>query len=69
MGETLNDEVAMDIDFEKKLSEQTLSTLIHKQVSEKTIRQKMKDLGSERYNPRLSSRIQNILLLKKVGQY
>ncbi|KNA22758.1 hypothetical protein SOVF_031580, partial [Spinacia oleracea] len=48
MGETLNGEATLDIDLEKKLVEQTLINLIEEQVSEKTIRQRMKELGSQR---------------------
>lgn len=48
MGETLSGVVGLDIDSEKKLVEQTLSSLIARDLPEKTIRQTMKNLGSQR---------------------
>lgn len=48
MGETLNGVSGLDIDFEKKFAQQSLSNLKTQQLSEKEIRQRMKDLGMER---------------------
>ncbi|XP_057538664.1 fatty acyl-CoA reductase 3-like isoform X2 [Amaranthus tricolor] len=48
MGETLNGVSGLDIDFEKKLIDHTLKNLKAQQLQEKDIRQRMKDLGSQR---------------------
>ncbi|XP_021729655.1 alcohol-forming fatty acyl-CoA reductase-like [Chenopodium quinoa] len=48
MGETLNGVTGLDIESEKKLAEQTLSTLKSSDLPEKVIRQKMKNLGVQR---------------------
>ena len=50
MGETLNGVSGLDIDFEKKLIDHTLKNLKAQQLQEKDIRQRMKDLGSQRYD-------------------
>lgn len=49
MGETLNGVSGLDIDSEKKLAQQTLSSLNAKDLPEREIRQRMKILGSQRY--------------------
>ncbi|KNA18131.1 hypothetical protein SOVF_073590 [Spinacia oleracea] len=48
MGETLNGVVGLDIDSEKKLVDQTLSSLKASDVPEKDIRIRMKNLGDQR---------------------
>lgn len=50
MGETLNGVVGLDIDSEKKLVDQTLSSLKASDVPEKDIRIRMKNLGDQRYD-------------------
>ncbi|CAO2823260.1 unnamed protein product [Amaranthus hypochondriacus] len=48
MGETLNGVPGLDIDFEKNFAQQCISNLKAQQLSEKEIKQRMKDLGMER---------------------
>lgn len=48
MGETLNGVSGLNIDFEKKFAEQTLSNLKAQQLPENDIKRTMKDLGLER---------------------
>uniref|UniRef100_A0A803NCG3 Fatty acyl-CoA reductase n=1 Tax=Chenopodium quinoa TaxID=63459 RepID=A0A803NCG3_CHEQI len=48
MGETLNGVNGLDIDYEKKLAEQTLSNLKAKDLPEKEIRLMMQNLGNQR---------------------
>ncbi|KAH9618056.1 hypothetical protein KSS87_012774 [Heliosperma pusillum] len=48
MGETLNGVLGLDIDNEKKLVDQLLNNLKARELSEKSIRQVLKDFGKQR---------------------
>lgn len=54
MGETLSGEAALDIDSEKKLIEETIRNLVARKVPEQAIRERMKILGSQRYQKVIS---------------